>query len=142
VVACISPLLGDVYFVKPKGLCNCVANRFFAAQNHVQVSPINVVVLRKCDLTSLAFNCGSQQMNEVIIAKHKSVPTQTAGEGKCTSFVIGLGRHGVTPRPKTQTPIRAEKSRPTAATPRECVPNRSTATYPLVTTGGGALPLP
>ena len=96
-VACISPLLGDVHFVKPKSLCNCVANRFFAAQNHIQVSPINVVVLRKCDLTSLAFNCGSQQMNEVIIAKHKSVPTQTAGEGKCTSFVIGLGRHGLSP---------------------------------------------
>ena len=74
--------------------------------------------------------------------KHKSVPAQTAGEGKSTSFVIGLGRHGLSPRPKTQTPIRAEKSRPTAAAPRECVPNRGTATYPLVTTGGGALPLP
>jgi recombinational DNA repair protein RecR len=69
----------------------------FAAQNHIQVSPINAVVLRKCDLTSLAFYCGSQQMNEVIIAKHKGVPAQTAGEGKCTSFVIGLGRHGLGP---------------------------------------------
>ena len=68
-VACISPLPSDVHFVKPKSLCNCAANRSFAAQNQIQVSPINAVVLRKCDLTSLAF---------------------------C---------------PKTQTPIRAEKSR-------------------------------
>jgi len=97
VVACIFPLPSDVHFVKPKSLCNCAANRSFAAQNQIQVSPINTVVLRKCDLTSLAFYCGSQQMNEVIIAKHKGVPAQTAGEGKCTSFVIGLGRHGLGP---------------------------------------------
>jgi hypothetical protein len=78
------PLFGNVHFVKSKSLCNCVANRSFAPQNHVQVSPINAEVLRKCDLTSLAFNCDSQQVNEVIVVKYKNFPAPTAGEGKGT----------------------------------------------------------
>jgi hypothetical protein len=36
-------------------------------------------------------------MNDVIIVKHKRVPAPSAREGNGTSFVIGLGRHGLAP---------------------------------------------
>src|SRR5262249_3424809 len=44
-------------------------HRSFAAQNHVQVSAIEAMVLRKSGLTSLALNCGPQQIENVIIIK-------------------------------------------------------------------------
>jgi len=80
----------DVCFAKPKSLRNRIAHRSFAAQNHIQVSAINVVVFGKSALTSLAFNCGSQQINDV-----------ATGEGNCMDLVIGLGRHGFIPRRRT-----------------------------------------
>ena len=58
--------------LRPTGSCR--------AQNHIQVSAIDAVVLRKCDLTS---------------------PAQTAGERKCTSFVFGVRPPWASPRPKT-----------------------------------------
>jgi hypothetical protein len=51
--------LKSVHFVKPKSLRYSFAHRSFPTQNHIQVSAINVVVFRKCDLTTFAFDCRS-----------------------------------------------------------------------------------
>jgi hypothetical protein len=72
--------------------------RLQAVQDHIQVGAINVVVLRKGDLTSLVFNCGSQQIKNVIIVEYKLNAAQTLGEGNCKSFVIGFGGHWCGPR--------------------------------------------
>jgi hypothetical protein len=82
----------DVHFPKPETLCNRATRRFFAVQNSVQVSAINAGVLSKGALTTLAFNCDSQQINNVILVKYKRGPAQSAGGSKGTSFVIRLGR--------------------------------------------------
>jgi len=63
--------LGDVHYAKPESVCDRMAHRSFAAQNHVQVTAIEAMVLRKGGLTSLALNCGSQQIENVIIIKHQ-----------------------------------------------------------------------
>jgi len=42
-----------------------------AAQNHVQITAIDAMVLRKGGLTSLALNCGSQQIENIIIIEDK-----------------------------------------------------------------------
>jgi len=56
-------------------------------------------VLRKCDLTSLAFNCGSQQLSKAVFVKYHCVMARTTGEGKCTHFAVGLEcPHGLFPR--------------------------------------------
>jgi hypothetical protein len=73
----------DIHSVKPKSPCNRVAHRSPAAQNHIQVSAINAVVLRKGALTSFPFNCCSQQINDAIIIKY--------------GLVMGLGCHGFIP---------------------------------------------
>jgi hypothetical protein len=78
----------DVHFPKPETLCNRATRRFFAVQNSVQVSVINAGAPSKGVLTTLAFNCDSQQINNVIIVKYKCLPAQSAGESKGTSFVI------------------------------------------------------
>jgi hypothetical protein len=54
-----------------------------------------VVVFRKCDLTTFAFDRRSQQINYFIVAKYKCAPAQAAGLGNGPYFVIGLS-----PRPK------------------------------------------
>ena len=41
-------------------------------------------------VTSLVFNCGSQQFKNVIIVKYKLKTAQTAGESDCKSYVIGF----------------------------------------------------
>jgi hypothetical protein len=69
----VSHLLGDVYLTKPKSLCNGATYGSFAIQNHIEFRTIKAIALRKGDLTSLAFNCGSQQMNNVIIIKHAEI---------------------------------------------------------------------
>src|SRR6516165_1465446 len=76
-----------VRFMKPKSFCNSVGHRSLAAQNHIQVSAMNAVVLRKSALTSLAFNCCFQQINDV-----------AAGENNFMDVVIGLKRHGTSRR--------------------------------------------
>ena len=70
------------------------ARRFFPAQNPVQVSAISAGVPSKGGLTTLAFNCDSQQINNVIIVKYECGPAQSARESEGTSFVIRLG-HGL-----------------------------------------------
>jgi hypothetical protein len=64
------------------------------------LTAINAVVPSKGGLTSLAFNRDSQQINSVIIVKYKCLPAQSARQSKGTSFVIGLGRHWLSQRPK------------------------------------------
>src|SRR6516165_8342138 len=61
--------LDDVHFPKPETFCNRATRRFFAVQNSAQVSAINAVVPCKGALTTLAFNCDSQQINNVIVVK-------------------------------------------------------------------------
>jgi hypothetical protein len=51
------------------------------------VTAINAVVPSKGGLTTLAFNCDSQQINNVIVVKYNCGPAQSAGESKGTSFV-------------------------------------------------------
>ena len=63
--------LGDVHYAKPESVCDRMAHRSFAAQNHVQITAIDAMVLRKGGLTSLALNCGSQQIENVIIIEDK-----------------------------------------------------------------------
>src|SRR6516164_2255143 len=84
--------LDDVHFPKPETLCNRATRRFFAVQNSVQVRAINAGVPSKSVLPALAFNCDSQQINNIIIVKYKRGPAQSAGGSKGTSFVIRLGR--------------------------------------------------
>src|SRR5262252_6664885 len=74
--------LDDVHFPKPETLCNRATRRFFAVQNSVHVSVINAGAPFKGVLTTLAFNCDSQQINNVIIVKYKCRPAQPAGESK------------------------------------------------------------
>jgi hypothetical protein len=62
--------LDDVHFPKPETLCNRATRRFFAVQNSAQVSAINAGVPRKGALTTLALNCDSQQINNVIVVKY------------------------------------------------------------------------
>jgi hypothetical protein len=71
-------LLDDVHFAEPDSLCNRITYASFAMQNLIELGTINAVALRKGDLTSLAFDCGLQQMNNVIIVKYKRAPAQTA----------------------------------------------------------------
>jgi hypothetical protein len=52
-------LSNNVHFAKPESFYNSTAHGSFAAQNHIQVGPINAVPLREGDLTSFAFNCVS-----------------------------------------------------------------------------------
>ena len=62
--------LDDVHFPKPETLCNRATRRFFAVQNSAQVSALNAGVPRKGALTTLALNCDSQQINNVIVVKY------------------------------------------------------------------------
>ncbi len=48
--------LGDIHCAKPKSVCDRMAHRSFAVQNHVQITAIDAMVLRKGGLTSLALN--------------------------------------------------------------------------------------
>src|SRR5262249_36904394 len=61
----------DVHHAKPESVCDRMAHWSFAAQNHVQLTAIEAMVLREGGLTSLALNCGSQQIENVIIIKHQ-----------------------------------------------------------------------
>ena len=60
-------LLGDVQFAKPKSRCNSGTGTFFAVQIHIDVAAINAMVLRKCELTSLTFDCA---FSKTIISLH------------------------------------------------------------------------
>jgi hypothetical protein len=61
--------LGDVDYAKSESVGDRVAHSPFSAQNHIQVTAIDTMVPRKGGLTSLALNCGSQQIENVIIIK-------------------------------------------------------------------------
>ena len=57
------------------------------------MSPIKTVAPRKGNLITLAFNCSSQQSNDITIVKYAPVPAQVAGLGSNadqTTFVAGL----------------------------------------------------
>jgi hypothetical protein len=91
------------------------------------------MTLRKSGLTSLAFNRGSQQMNNGIIVKYKRLPAQTAGEGSCT-FLFGLGRHRCAPtsedintRPGDEVAPRERKITLSATATALCFPGRTGA---------------
>jgi hypothetical protein len=60
-----------------------------AIQDRTDICAINAIMIRKSDLASLAVNCGSQQMNDLVFVKHKSVAAQIAGRSNRTSFAIG-----------------------------------------------------
>jgi hypothetical protein len=83
--------------VKPKCLGSSATYRSFALQNHIQQSATYAMAVCKGDLTSLDFDCCSQQTNDVIIVKYKRVFAQAAREDNGASLVIDLGRHGLSP---------------------------------------------
>jgi hypothetical protein len=87
----LSPLLDDVHFAEPNSLCKRITYASFAMQSLIELGTINAVALRKGDLTSLAFDCCLQQMNNVIILKYMRAPAQTARGRNDTYF--GLGNH-------------------------------------------------
>jgi hypothetical protein len=60
-----------------------------AIQDRTDICAINAIMIRKSDLASLAVNCGSQQMNDLVFVKHKSVAAQIAARSNRTSFAIG-----------------------------------------------------
>ena len=73
-------LFSDVHHAKTERLDDTLAHRSFAVQNHVEVNTINAVTLCKSDLTALAFNCGSQQLNDFIIIKYQRLTAQFTQE--------------------------------------------------------------
>jgi hypothetical protein len=87
--------------VKPKSLCNSIAHRSFPAQNHIQVSAINAVVLRKRDLTTFVLDSRSQQINYLTIVKYKLLPAQATGLRKDPYLITGPGRQGVHPNARS-----------------------------------------
>src|SRR6516165_697633 len=58
-------LLDDIHPAKPKSFCNRGTDAPSAVQNRIEFGAINVIALREGGLTSLAFNCGLQQINDV-----------------------------------------------------------------------------
>jgi transposase InsO family protein len=62
--------LGNVDLSKPKSFYKRRTYASSAIQNRTEFAAINVIALRERGLTSLAFNCGLQQMKDVIIIKH------------------------------------------------------------------------
>ena len=71
-------LLSDVHHAKAKRLDDALAHRSFAVQNHVEVNTIKAVTPCKSDLIALAFNGGSQQLNDFIIIKYQRLDAQFA----------------------------------------------------------------
>jgi hypothetical protein len=66
--------VGDIHLAKPKSFHKRATYGSFAIQNHIDHSAINAATVRKSGLTSLAFNCTFQQMNNVIIIKNAIMP--------------------------------------------------------------------
>jgi hypothetical protein len=74
-----------VHSAKPESLCN---------RNPVQIS---AGVPSKGGLATLAFDCDSQQINNIIIVKYKCGPAQSAGESKGMTLLTRLG-DGLSPK--------------------------------------------
>jgi hypothetical protein len=66
-------LFGDIHLSEAKDLCNRVTGAFLASQKAIHTGPISAVALGKSSLPSFTFNCGSQQSNEIALAKHYSL---------------------------------------------------------------------
>ena len=81
--------LDDVDLAKAKGLYKRTIYPPPAIQHRTDICAINAIMIRKSDLASLVINCGSQQMNDVIFLKDKSVAAQIVGRSNRTSFPIG-----------------------------------------------------
>jgi hypothetical protein len=64
---------GSVNFLKPKSLDYIGAYGSLTRQNLVQMSTFEAVTPRKGHLTPFAFNCGSEQLNNLIIIKYERV---------------------------------------------------------------------
>jgi hypothetical protein len=62
--------LGDIHFAKPKSFHDSGTYASSAIQSRIEIGAINAMALRKGGLTSRAFDCGSQQINNVIIVKY------------------------------------------------------------------------
>jgi hypothetical protein len=65
--------LDDIHPAKPKGFCKRGTNAPSAVQNRIEFGAINAMTLREGGLTPLAFNCGLQQIDDVIIIKHSQI---------------------------------------------------------------------
>jgi hypothetical protein len=66
-------LLDDIYPAKPKSFCKRGSYALFAIQNRIELGAINVITLREGGLTSLAFDCRLEQINDVVIIKHRQI---------------------------------------------------------------------
>src|SRR6516225_293484 len=62
--------LEDVHLAKPKSSCKRGAYAPSAVQKRAEIGTINAMALCKRGLTSLAFNCRSHQISNVIVIKH------------------------------------------------------------------------
>jgi hypothetical protein len=65
--------LGDVHPAKPKRSYKRGAYASSAIQNRTDNSAINAMTVRESGLTSLAFNCDSQQIKNVVIIKYEEI---------------------------------------------------------------------
>jgi hypothetical protein len=63
-------IVDQLDFAKAKSLQKGATNASFAIQDRIHSTAINAKALSKRSLTSLAFHCGSKQMNNVIIIEY------------------------------------------------------------------------
>jgi len=82
--------LDEVHLAKPKSLYKRPTYPPPAIQNRTDNCAINAIVICKSDLASLAFNCDSQQTNNVFFVKNKSIAAPIDGQSSRTSFVVGI----------------------------------------------------
>src|SRR5215472_5771189 len=65
--------LEDVHLAKPKSSCKRGAYAPSAVQKRAEIGTINAIALCERGLTSLAFNCRSHQISNVIVIKHQEI---------------------------------------------------------------------
>jgi hypothetical protein len=68
-----SSQFGSVNFLKPESLHHIGTYGSLTRQDLVEMSAFEAMTPRKGHLTPLAFNCGSQQLNNLIIIKYERV---------------------------------------------------------------------
>ena len=67
------PQFGSVNFLKPESLHDAGTYRSLTRQSLVHLRAFEAMTPRIGHLTPLAFNCGSQQLNNLIIIKYECV---------------------------------------------------------------------
>jgi hypothetical protein len=85
-------LLDDIHPAKSKSFCKRGTYASSAVQNRIEFGAINVIALREGGLISLAFNCRLEQINDVVITKHRQIARfarRAQSDVVGTSLIIG-----------------------------------------------------